>query len=60
MFKRRKHPTPAETCMAGIRHDLYQLGASPSVINEVESIRQRSQFEALQRRRHLENDTGIG
>lgn len=57
MFKRRE--SKADVCLRGVRNDLWQIGASAAFCNEISSIRQKSQFEELNRSRHLAKDIGL-
>lgn len=56
---RMKRTDPAELCLTGVRQDLWQIGASVEFCNEIASVRARSQFETLNRSRHLARDMGL-
>ncbi len=59
MFSRPKRPDMAEICTTGLRHDLWQNGASAEICHEIASIRHRHDVEALTRNRHLARDVGL-
>jgi len=56
MYFKSKRPDSVTTRLTGVRNDLAQMGTDVDICNEVASIRQRHQFEAIRRNRHLARD----